>query len=308
MGILLDFSRNWCYHQHLIMADKKNTKKLTSDSLVKELDDQTVLLVRGLLKKQILPHLAVVAVGKTKDSLFIKLKKQRARNLGIILSVYELPQNATLPDIKSVIEYLNKDREIHGIIVQLPLPNKFTDSQIVSILKMITANKDVDALGKGRVILKKAKNLTKMNELALESSGYLPTTAYAMLLITKEYGINLKDGLLIVGKGRLVGNPLAEMLTALAFKFKQADEQNKNLNNAIFGAKIIMSGTNSKKPFLNDSFVQERAYVIAAGNEIDHKTLDGYAEGITPQKGGVGPLTISLLLSNTVRACIKQNS
>lgn len=285
------------------MSDKKETQIITSDTLVKELDDQTVLLARNLLSKQITPHLAVVAVGDTVDSPFIRYKKSRGRSLGIVVSVYTLPETASVGEVEKVIKFLNQDPEIAGIIVQLPLPKQFDKKQVDFILNAIDASKDVDGLGKGKIIAK-AKDIIAMQDVAILKGGYLPTTAHAMLLLANEYKLNLNDGLLVIGKGRLVGNPLIELLSMLSIKCQQVDKESKELNNAIFSAKVIMAGTNTVDPFLDESFVQERAYVIAAGNEIDHKSLDGYAEAITPKKGGVGPLTISLLFINTVRACL----
>jgi len=259
------------------------TELIESAKLVKEIDDATVAQVLAWRAKDVLPHLALISVGPKKESVFIKLKKKRAKSLGIIFSVYHLGANATLAEITEVINFLNQDEDIHGIILQLPLPKQFTQEQAQKLAQKIHPQKDVDGF-----------NYAKHHH-------FKPTTAEAIIKLCAEYKIELSNAT-VIGKGLLVGLPLQNLLKEQNKKVQLTDKSDPKMNSKIFKAKVIISGTNAINPFLNDSFVQEGAVVVAAGNEIDHNKLTNYVRAMTPQKGGVGPLTISLLMRNVVKA------
>ncbi len=262
------------------------TTEIRSDNLVRQIDDQTMKTVLGLLKKGINPHLAVIVVGSKIDSLFIKLKKKRAKELGIIFSVYNIPAIADKKEIETAIEFLNKDDEIHGIIMQLPLPKKWSLAEVKKLAAKIDIKKDVDGFGYDG------------------KKGFLPTTADAIMQLCHEHKVQI-NGATVIGKGLLVGQPIKKLAQKEKIKIAVTDDKDKNLNKKIFNSQVIICGTNCANPFLDDKFVQEGATIIAAGNEINHKKLEGYAEAMTPQKGGVGPLTISLLMRNVVEAVKK---
>lgn len=281
------------------------TIQLTSEDLVKQIDDDTVKVARQLIKKGIHPHLAVVLVGEKPKTIFTELKRKRALSLGIVMSVYHVPPRAKLSDLLELIEFLNKDQEIHGIIVQLPLPAKFKLNQIKQVLQAVKADKDVDGLGKGKFTKGEYTSLAKLEAAAKKDKKFLPTTAWSIIKLGQAYTVPLKStkSIVVVGKGMLVGQPLHQMLKQLKIRHQLVDDHSKSLERAIFGADVILAGTSATKPFLDERLVREEASIIAAGQEIDHRTLDGFVKALTPKKGGVGPLTISLLLNNLVTTC-----
>ena len=263
------------------------TLHIKSDTLVKLIDDQTVAQVLAMRKKDIFPHLALISVGPKTESLFIKLKKKRAKSLGIVFSVYHLDEQSTFEQVAEIIEFLNKDQDIHGIILQLPLPASWKIKDVEKLAAKIAPKKDVDGF-----------NYSSHKTIK-------PTTAEAIIKLATEHKIDL-HGATIVGKGKLVGNPLRILLQEQGKKIHSTDKQDAEMNKKIFKANVIVSGTNSKNPFLDDKFVKENAIIIAAGNEINHAKLEGYAKAMTPKKGGVGPLTISLLMRNVVKSALDE--
>ncbi|MDO8472053.1 MAG: bifunctional 5,10-methylenetetrahydrofolate dehydrogenase/5,10-methenyltetrahydrofolate cyclohydrolase [bacterium] len=279
------------------------TTPIISNDLVKEVDDETAQRSLKLHRSQIYPTLAVIVVGQPQGP-YIRLKKAHAKSLGIEVAVYELPAHSQTEQISETIEWLNQDEETHGIIIQLPLPEQFSTADLTELLTEIDKIKDVDGLGQGALEPKAAGNLKALEQQAERANKYLPTTAWSMLKLVQEYNLGGEHNL-IVGQGKLVGQPLAKLTQALKIKIEQVDKDD-DVNKALFKADLVLAGTDAAEPFIDDSFTKEGAALIAAGNELDHKNLEGYAQAMTPAKGGVGPLTISLLMSNLVRACENQ--
>lgn len=283
--------------------DEVKTTPIISNDLVKEVDDETAQRSLKLHQRHIYPTLAVVVVGKPQGP-YIKLKKAHAKTLGIEVAVYELPAHSKKEQVSETIEWLNQDEETHGIIIQLPLPEQFSAADLTELLTEIDEIKDVDGLGQGALEPKAAGNLKALEQQAERANKYLPTTAWSMLKLMQEYNLKGVENL-IVGQGRLVGQPLAKLTKALKIKTKRV-ERDDDVNKELFKADLVLSGTDATESFIDDRFTREGTSFIAAGNELDHKNLEGYAQAITPKKGGVGPLTISLLLHNVIRACENQ--
>lgn len=279
------------------------TIAINSAELVKTIDDNTAAHSLKLHQQKIYPTLAVIVVGQPTGP-FVELKKKRAKTLGVELSVYELPTGSTAAEIGETIDWLNEDAETHGVIIQLPLPVKINETELTELLQRVNPLKDVDGLGRGAHEPKVAGNLTALEQQAEESGKYLPTTAWSMLKLVEEYQL-LGEESLIIGKGRLVGEPLAKLAKALKMAVKQVDKDD-DVNRALFEADLVLSGTDAVAPFIDDRFTKEGANLVAAGQELDHQNLEGYAGAMTPKVGGVGPLTISLLMHNVVRACEQQ--
>lgn len=264
--------------------------------MVDRLEKEIATKARELIAKDIQPHLAAVVVGD--DDRFAMLKQRRGHVLGIETSIYRLPSSSLASDVTAVIDFLNIDPSVHGILIQLPLP--FKTDEIDQILNTIRPDKDVDGLAQGW-----APRLSPtLSDLVTATHGrgqYLPTTAWAMVELALEHKIELKD-LLIVGRGRLVGQPLDQLLTQLKIDHSVTDATDKKSAEHIKKAAVILSGTDSPKPIFNRRNVAKDVTIIAAGNEINHESLDGWAKAVTPERGGVGPLTITLLLRQVIVA------
>lgn len=253
-------------------------QNLTSTELVDLIEVSVAQQARELHGRNIDPHLAAIVVGT--DSRFVELKQRRGHTLGVETSIYRLPATSQIADITSIIGFLNVDPSVHGILIQLPLPD-FTTEQIDQIINTIAPEKDVDGLR--------------------ADSPFQPTTAQAMLQLAEHYKIDLTD-CVIVGRGRLVGSPLHRLLDKQKIAHQVVDLNTKDGAKVIAQAKVILSGTDTLKPIFDRTTVRKDVAIIAAGNEIDHDDLDNWASALTPARGGVGPLTITLLLQQTVTA------
>lgn len=283
------------------------TVHATSTELVTELDAATVQQSRALLKRGINPHLAVVAVGEAAQSPFVRVKQKRGHELGVEVSVYRLPETVRYADVESVINFVNDDPDTAGAIIQLPLPPKISPAERSKLLTTVKPIKDVDALRAGSVI-QKGNTIDHIIEHATAKQRFVPTTAAAMLLLAKQYDIKLSGSVVVVGKGVLVGTPLHLLLTAMEVPHAWVDKETKGYMDAIKSADVILAGTDAPSPFLTKKTVKAGAVILAAGNEIDHVSVDGYAALVSAKTGSIGPLTVSLLLQNTVNTTKWQQS
>lgn len=282
------------------------TKHLFSTELVNLLDDATAVAARSLHQREIFPHLAVIAVGAAANSTFVKIKKERGRAVGVDVSVYELPADLTYADLEAVLNFANDDPDIHGVIVQLPLPSQFSDAETTKLLNLIKPEKDVDGLGLGQY-LAEAKDMATLIKQAVAAQKYIPTTAQSIWQLAETGDVDWSEKVVVVGKGRLVGQPMHALLSAFGVAHQWVDKEDANCQQVIAEADVIVAGTNDPRAFLTDKSVRAGATVLAAGREADHYSLDGHVSQIAAERGGIGPLTVSILLANTVTAAQRQN-
>ena len=217
-------------------------------------------------------------------NLYIRLKKRYGAEILIDVDVYR----AELTDVPALLSKLSEDKSVHGIIVQLPLSDPGKTDEIVNL---VAPEKDVDALG----------SLSKFD----------PATPMAILWLLAGYNINLAGKeVLLVGRGKLVGAPLEKILRASDVNVKVADRKTEDLAVQVKDADIIITATGSPAIIYAD-MIKEGAVVVDAGvASEDGKTVGDVAPDvyerddltITPVKGGVGPLTVSALFENVIRA------
>lgn len=233
-----------------------------------------------LRERGIYPHLAAVLVGNNPDSaLYVSLKEKQAKKVGVDFSVFHIKDHEDDKEILDVLEYLNNDEHTHGIIVQLPLPEKFNTKKV---LEKVAKEKDVDGLR--------------------SNSIYQPPSPLAIRRLLEYYKIDLyEQKIVIVGKGRLVGVPLEKIMKDEGFDVVTVDEKTKYLINIIKSADILIAATGSEG-IITDDLVNEKMTVISVGREAKFEEIKDKVEAITPPIGGVGPLTIAYLLKNTVEA------
>lgn len=240
--------------------------------------------VRSLKQsKNILPKLAIiVTVDNPIISLYVRLKKAYGADIGVDVEVYNIKQS----EAKDLINKLNQDDSIHGIIVQLPLDKPEETDEIVNL---VDKNKDVDALG--------------------ENSVFDPATPTAILWLLAGYNVNFPGKkVLLIGEGKLVGKPLYKMLKNSEVDVSIANSKTIDLKKETLEADIIITATGSPA-VINSSMVKEGAIIVDAGvASEDGKTVGDVDEDlysrddltITPQKGGVGPLTVCALFHNVI--------
>lgn len=226
------------------------------------------------------PTLGIVLVGHDPNSLaYIGMKQRRAEQLGIGFALHRLDEGASEEAILSVIDNLNKETSISGIIVQLPLPDHLNTDKI---LKAVAQEKDVDGLR--------------------PDSTFTPPTAAAILSLLHAYDIDLTGKrIVLVGQGRLVGGPLMTEFKAMKLDVTACDESTGDLGACTLQADILISGT-GQRHLITPAMVRDGAVVVDVDQEVDYEAVQEKVSYITPQKGGVGPLTVAFLLYNVVTA------
>lgn len=261
-------------------------KLLQGTELVEFIKERQAKQVRGLRQAHdIAPKLAIIHV---KDdpiiNTYVRLKQQYGDEILVDVDVHKILQQ----DVAERIQQLNKDESVHGIIVQLPLEDV---SQTEEIINSVASEKDVDALGEHAVLD--------------------PATPLAILWLLAGYNVEMKGKkVLLIGRGRLVGAPLERMLKNSGVDVEVADRSTENLREKTLSADIIITATGSPA-ILYPDMIKEKAVVVDAGvASEDGRTVGDVAPEmyerddliITPQKGGVGPLTVCALFDNVIRA------
>lgn len=278
---------------------------LDGKELSKKIKTQLKLEVETLKNKTgKTPKLAVVLVGDDPASaIYVKNKKNACKFAGITSEVKVLDKNTTQTELESVLGTLNSDKTVNGILLQLPLPNGLNERQA---LNCINPQKDVDGL-----------TTVNMGKLLTNEQGLTPCTPTGIMELFNEYNINL-DGkhVVIINRSLLVGKPLEQMLLKKNATVTICHSHTKNIASLTKNADIIVTAV-GKKNFLTKSMVKKNATIIDVSivrdengicGDADFKNLTKKAEFITPVPGGVGPLTIAMLLKNTIKAFKNQNN
>ena len=252
------------------------------------------------LKNQgIEPALAVILVGEDKASQTYVAAKEKACIAGDIKSVmHRLPESTTQSELIALIDVLNLDDGIDGILVQLPLPKHIDTNKI---LETISPEKDVDGFA--------AINVGK---LASGLDGFVPCTPLGIMEIFKAYDINLEGkNAVVIGRSNIVGKPMANLLLNANATVTVTHSKTRNLKEICTDADILVAAI-GRADFVTADMVKEGAVVIDVGiNRMDDGKLKGDVKFdevapkcsfITPVPGGVGPMTIAMLLSNTIKS------
>ncbi|WP_103558742.1 bifunctional methylenetetrahydrofolate dehydrogenase/methenyltetrahydrofolate cyclohydrolase FolD [Campylobacter concisus] len=245
------------------------------------------------------PTLAVVLVGEDKASqTYVRAKEKACNEYGIKSVAHRLSENTTQNELLALINVLNLDDSIHGILVQLPLP-KHIDTNVV--LAAIDPRKDVDGF-----------HAVNVGKLVSGLDGFVPCTPLGVMEILKEYGIEVAGlNAVVIGRSNIVGKPMANLLLNASATVTVTHSKTKNLKEICKNADLIVAAI-GKPFFLKADMVKDGAVVVDVGiNRLDDGTLVGDVDFdevapkcsyITPVPGGVGPMTIAMLLNNTILA------
>jgi|GEM_PF-1050535 len=277
-------------------------KLLESAPIVNILAEEIRVKTVALVDRGIDPHLAVVLVGTHPESLkYIDIKTRKAKECGIIVSVYSIEEDAPREEIVSTIDFLSADPEVHGLIVQLPLPGNWTQVELDELFQHIAPEKDVDGLrGDWR---KQHYAGTSAAALREGAPFALPPMVAAVCLLLDYYKIDLTNkNIVVIGKGMLVGQPLESFLKGdQKLKVTLVDEETNDILAITSAADILISGTGSKD-LVTYQWVKEGAVVLDCAQDVHRDSVDQVASAVAPSVGGLGPLTVSWLLYNTVQA------
>ena len=270
--------------------------KALSEKIKEEVKVEVAQLVE---EKHITPGLAVILVGNDAASAtYVASKAKSCKNAGIYSVVHEMPDSITQEELLETIEMMNKNPKLDGILVQLPLP-KHIDTTIV--LEAINPLKDVDGFHPYNV-----------GRMVSNLDSFLPATPFGVMRMFEEYGIELSGkNVVVIGSSDIVGKPMASLLINAKATVTVCNSRTKDLASHTKAADIVVIAVGV--PYLlKADMIKEGAIVIDVGiNRLDTGKLVGDADfedckskcsHITPVPGGVGPMTIGMLLKNTLKA------
>ena len=260
-------------------------KLLNGQQLAEFIKQRHASQVRSLINKGVTPKLAIVRTNSdTVVDIYMRLKTSYGEDIGAIVEVHDIKQEQAIP----LINQLNQDESVHGIIVQLPIPDP---TKTDKILNSVDPKKDVDGLGANPI--------------------FDAATPTAIIWLLNGYNIELKNKkILVVGQGRLVGRPLFRMLKKSNYDVTAADKKTADLAYAISQADIVVSAT-GQAGLITSGMLKPDAVVVDAGASTDNNGVVGDIAPdvrtrnnltITPESGGVGPLTVCALFENLIRA------
>ena len=261
--------------------------------------------VENLKKEGINPGLAVIIVGEDPASqIYVRNKERACEECGIYSEKYALPAETTQEELLKLIDELNNKSSISGILVQLPVPKHIDEK---TIIKAIAPNKDVDAF-----------HPVNVGKIMVGNYDFVPCTPAGVMELIKESGIDVSGKeCVIVGRSNIVGKPQAMLLLHQNGTVTICHSKTKNLAEKTKNADILVAAVGIPN-FIKGDMIKKGAVVIDVGiNRLENKKLCGDVEfesaekvagAITPVPGGVGPMTIAMLMKNTVKAAILNKS
>lgn len=267
--------------------------------LAKEIQEKVTREVAELVKEGKQPGLAVVLVGDNQASrTYVRNKQKRTEEAGMKSVLIELPENVTEEKLLSVVEELNEDKTIHGILVQLPLPEHISEEKVIDT---ISFDKDVDGF-----------HPVNVGNLFIGKDSFVPCTPAGIIELIKSTGTQIEGKrAVVIGRSNIVGKPVAQLLLNENATVTIAHSRTKDLPQVAKEADILVVATGLAK-FVKKDYIKPGAIVIDVGmdrdennklcGDVDFDDVVQEAGFITPVPGGVGPMTITMLLANTLKA------
>ena len=280
------------------MAQLIDGKKISN-----EIKDELKEEVAELKEKGVSICLAVIQVGDDPaSSVYVRNKKRACAYIGIEYKAFELPENTTEEELVSLVEELNGDPSVNGILVQLPLPAHINEDRII---RTISPDKDVDGF-----------HPVSVGRLWIGEKGFLSCTPAGIIQLLKRSGIEIEGKeCVVIGRSNIVGKPMAALLLRENGTVTVAHSRTKNLKDVAKRADILIVAI-GKKQFITSEYVKNGAVVIDVGmhrdennhlcGDVDFDDVEPVASAITPVPGGVGPMTIAMLMNNCVETARMQ--
>lgn len=277
-----------------IMAQIIDGKKISQD-----IKDELKEKVTALKEAGMEPALAVIQVGNDPaSSVYVRNKKKACEYIDIRSLSYELPEETTEDALIELIEKLNKDKTVNGILVQLPVPKHIDPDKII---RTISPEKDVDGFHPQNV-----------GKLVIGEEGFVSCTPAGVIQLLKRSGIEISGkNCVVVGRSNIVGKPMALLMLRENATVTIAHSKTKNLKELCQTADILIVAI-GKPQFITADYVKEGAVVIDVGihrdennklcGDVRYEEVAEKASAITPVPGGVGPMTIAMLMSNCVES------
>lgn len=278
------------------IIDGKGLAKKIRENLKKDVDE--------LRKEGIIPKFAVILVGEDPASkIYVRNKNKACVEIGIEYEEHVLKQDTTMEELLRLIDKLNKDKSINGILLQSPLPQHL---DINEALKQIDYKKDVDGF-----------NPVNVGKLSLGQDCFVSCTPYGIIRMLEEYKIPTEGkNAVIIGRSNIVGKPLIQCLLSKNATVTVCHSKTQNIEEITKNSDIIIAAMGKPK-FLKGNMVKQEATVIDVGinrmengkivGDVDFEEVSKKTSYITPVPGGVGPMTIAMLMNNIVKATKEQN-
>lgn len=275
------------------------TKIIDGKKISKEIKDEIKQQVAEMKKVGKNIALAVIQVGNNPAStVYVGNKKKACAYVGIESFSYELPEETTQEELLALVEELNKKKEVNGILVQLPLPKHIDEDKVI---KAIDPSKDVDGFHPENV-----------GALMIGQKGYISCTPAGIIQLLKRSDIDIEGKhCVIVGRSNIVGKPMAILMLRENATVTVTHSKTRDLKEICKEADILIVAI-GKKEFIDASYVKDGAVVIDVGihrdennklsGDVKFDEVEQLCSAITPVPGGVGPMTIAMLMNNCVEA------
>lgn len=255
--------------------------------------------VEALKEKGFTPKLSVILVGNDRASQsYVRSKKKAAEKIGMISEIVHLEETATEEEVLNELNRLNNDDSVSGILVQVPLPKQVSEQKI---LEAINPDKDVDGF-----------HPINIGKLYIDEQTFVPCTPLGIMEILKHADIDLEGkNAVVIGRSHIVGQPVSKLLLQKNASVTILHSRSKDMASYLKDADVIVSAV-GKPGLVTKDVVKEGAVIIDVGNtpdengklkgDVDYDAVKEIAGAITPVPGGVGPLTITMVLNNTLLA------
>ena len=273
-----------------LKLDGKNLSAISEDSIKNRVAD--------LLKKSINPTLATTLVGADPASeTYVKMKRNTCARVGIKSIAVELPENTTTEELLDKIQELNNDNNVHGILLQHPVPTQIDERKCFDAIEV---KKDVDGV-----------TCLGFGNMSMGIDAYGSCTPAGIIRLIEHYKIDVQGlNAVVVGRSPILGKPMAMMLLNLNATVTICHSRTQNIDTIIKNADLIVGAVGIPK-FIKSSWIKKEAIVIDAGyhpekcGDIDLDGIEDIASAFTPVPGGVGPMTINTLILQTLQSAEK---
>lgn len=274
-------------------------KILDGKQIAKEYRQRLKNQVNELKEHGFTPKLSVILVGNDGASQsYVKSKKKAAEKIGMLSEIVHLDESTSEEEVLSELNRLNNDDTVSGILVQVPLPKQVSEQKV---LETINPNKDVDGF-----------HPINIGKLYIDEQTFVPCTPLGIMEILKHADINLEGkNAVVIGRSHIVGQPVSKLLLQANATVTILHSRTKNMNAHLKQADVIVSAV-GQPGLVTKENVKEGAVIIDVGNtpdengklkgDVAYDEVKEIASAITPVPGGVGPLTITMLLNNTLLA------
>lgn len=274
-------------------------KILDGKQIAKEYRQGLQEQVEALKDRGFTPKLSVILVGNDGASQsYVKSKKKAAEKIGMISEIAHLDESTSEEDVLKELDRLNNDDSVSGILVQVPLPKQVSEQKV---LESINPDKDVDGF-----------HPSNIGKLYIDEQTFVPCTPLGIMEILKHADINLEGKhAVVIGRSHIVGQPVSKLLLQQNATVTILHSRSKDMSKHLKDADVIVSAV-GKPGLVTKDVVKEGAVIIDVGNtpdengklkgDVEYEEVKEIAGAITPVPGGVGPLTITMVLNNTLIA------